>query len=152
MTLRGWRSLLTVTCLGAASALAAAPPVSVKDVKVVEKTSSVGKSKGNKYITVQYTATVNDAVPRLMVVQVKAACKAGDKTVEAESSATGSLDKVEKGGTKPGSVPLFIMEGLPASPKSCDLDFKYGKLATRTGDAIASFCWDGSAVKDGHCK
>jgi hypothetical protein len=152
MTLRAWRSLLTVTCLGAASVLAAAPPVTVKDVKVTDKTSSVGKSKGNRYLSVQYTATVTDAVPKLMVVQVKASCKAGDKTVEAENGATGALDKVEKGTSKPGSVALFMTEGLPASAKSCDLDFKYGKFATRTGDPIASFCWDGSAVKEGHCK
>ena len=91
MSPRAWRSLFTVAGVGLSAALAvAAVPISVKDVKVTEKTSSVGTTKGNKYLTVQFTTTVNEAVPKLMTVKVKSACKAGDKSVEAENSGLGS--------------------------------------------------------------
>jgi hypothetical protein len=155
MNPRLWRSSLTVACVTLSAALAvAAVPIAVKDVKVTEKTSSVGATKGNKYLTVQFTTTVNEEVPKLMTVKVKSTCKAGDKTVEAENGGLGAgIDKVAKGASKDVSVPLYMSTGLPAKPQSCEFSFTYGKLTSKTGDAVADFCWDGGATaKEGHCK
>ena len=137
--------------LGVGTARAAS--VAVSEVKAELKTSTVGASKGKDYLRVTYTATVSDAVEKLNPVQVKASCKAGDQTVADTFSLGPKLDAVEKGGTKPGSAPLFMKDGLPAKPSQCTLSFLLGKATSRTGATpLKDYCWDGGSAKEGACK
>src|SRR5687768_5335721 len=144
--------------LAAAAALVPAvgmaeAPISISAVKVEPKTSTVGSSKGNDYLRVSFTATVNDPVAPRMYVRVRAKAKVGDSVKVDDFSATGRLQDVEAGESKDLSAVLFMQNGLGGSPDQCELTFTLVKLMDKTGRSLGEFCWTGGArAKPGACE
>ena len=142
---------LTLTALAAAAFAGA--PVGIGQVQVEVKENTVGKEKGTKYLRVHFTATVNEPVAKGMTVLVHGDCKSDVRSKEGDISALGAkLDTLAPGGTKDIVVPLFISDGFHSRPNTCDLVFRYGKMGTRAGDKLASYCWSGGVAKEGACQ
>lgn len=126
--------------------------VAISAVKVEKRTSTVGKTKGNDYLSVAFTATINEAVPPRRTVLVKAKVKVGDEVRIDDFRALGRLEDLAPGSKKHGSVPLFMTEGLPGRPESAELTFYLVKTLEKTGPRLAEFCWRDGAVKSGPCE
>ncbi|WP_410971875.1 hypothetical protein, partial [Salmonella sp. SAL4445] len=87
------------------------------------KTSTVGKSKGNAYLRVTFTTTVNDAVPATTYLRVKGKATIGDHTKVDDIMALGKLDGLAAGTSKDMSAPLFMEEGLGGTASKAELTF-----------------------------
>lgn len=143
-----------------AAALVAAVPVvaqakntlTIEGVKVETKTSTVGKSKGNAYLRVTFTTTVNESVPAKTYLRVKGKATVGDHTKVDDIMAMGKLDALAAGASKDMSAPLFMEEGLGGAASRVELTFMHVKIAEKSGPTVATFCWDGSHAKPGACE
>jgi hypothetical protein len=147
-------------CVLAASAafvpvvgMAAEAPISIGAVKVETKTSTVGRTKGNDYLRISFTATVNDRVAPRMYVRVKGKAKVGDAVKVDDFSATGRLEDIQAGESKDLTALLFMQNGLGGSADQCELTFTLAKLMDKTGRTLGEFCWTGGArAKPGACE
>ena len=144
-------AVATLTLLAAAAF--AATPVDVSHVRIEVKEKTLGKDKGTKYVRVFFTAAVKDAVPKGMTIQVHGSCRSDVRSKEGAIDALGAkLETLAPGDTKALEVPLFINDGFHVKPHTCDLVFRYGKMGTRVGAKVGSFCWSGGVTKEGVCE
>jgi hypothetical protein len=134
------------------SAAVAKEAVSIGNVKVESKTSTVGRSKGNEYLRVSFAATPNEAVGPKMTILVRAKAKVDGATKVDDIRALGSkLDELSAGQTKDLTVPLFMTEGLGGRPENVELRFSLVRSLDKTGPTLAEFCWTGAKAVEGAC-
>jgi hypothetical protein len=134
------------------AAAVAKEAVSIGNVKVETRTSTVGHSKGNEYLRVSFAATPNEAIGPKMTILVRAKARLGDVTKVDDIRAMGSkLDELKSGESKDLTVPLFMTEGLGGRPESVELRFSLVKTLDKTGPTQAEFCWAGGKVVEGAC-
>jgi hypothetical protein len=130
----------------------ASDAVSITNVKVETKTSTVGRTKGNEYLRISFAATPNRAVPAKSTILVRGKAHLGDVTKVDDIRALGSkLEELASGETKDLTVPLFMTEGLGGRPETVELRFSLVKSLEKTGPTLADFCWTGTKVVEGAC-
>jgi hypothetical protein len=133
-------------------AAAAKESISITDVKVETKTSTVGNTKGNDYLRVSFVATPNEAIGPKRTILVRGKARVGDLAKVDDIRAMGvKLDELATGESKAVTVPLFMTEGLGGRPEQTELRFSLVKTLEKTGPTLAEFCWTGAKAVEGAC-
>jgi hypothetical protein len=130
----------------------ASDAVSITNVKVETKTSTVGSTKGNEYLRISFLATTNRSIAPKMTILVRGKARVDDLTKVDDIRAMGSkLEELAAGESKALTVPLFMTAGLGGRPESVELRFSLVKTLEKTGPTLAEFCWTGAKVAEGAC-
>lgn len=143
--------------LGAACALAlgiavvaqAANEATISDVQVIPKVSS---TKGTHYLSVKFNFTVEEYITSKKALQINATCKAGARTLRADSFTGISVHGMHKGDSKDGSATLFMSDNARNEIDECKMKFELHTYGKKYLDKpIARFCYRGGKVTEGDC-
>ncbi|MFN7975781.1 MAG: hypothetical protein U0166_26140 [Acidobacteriota bacterium] len=147
------RALSFVCLLLFAASMASAQSISIDTVKVEPKTSSLGSDKGKQYLRIAFRAKVGEAVAPKMTIVVKGRAWVGDQVLVDDIRALGAkLEDIQAGDAKDITVPLFMSNGLGGRADKCELTFTLVKGFEKSGQRLATFCWDGSGSTAGNCQ
>jgi hypothetical protein len=133
-----------------ASVAAAANQATITDVQVLPK---VNRSTGGHYLSVKFVVNVEEYITARKSLQINAVCKAGDRTLRADSFTGVSVRGLRKGDAKDGSAVLFMSERVRDEIEDCRLRFELHELGRKYGDRpLSVFCYRGGKVSAGTCE
>lgn len=98
------------------------------------------------YIEVAFDVTLRTQLPSDMMLGVRAACYIGEKRIVSTAPALDAvLNDLNVGDTGQARATPFILEGLPAAPRGCDLVIYLQRGLVGETKPVARRCW-------GQCK
>jgi hypothetical protein len=134
---------------GMAAAAPAANEAVISDVKVIPKINS---SSGSHYLSVKFAFTVEEYITSSKSLQINATCKAGERTLHADSFTGISVRRMAKGDSKDGSAVLFMSDRVRDEIEQCKMRFELHTMGRKYSDKpVGTFCWRGGAVSEGDC-
>jgi hypothetical protein len=138
-----------VLALAFSGVAAAANQATITGVEVLPK---VNRSTGTNYLSVKFVVNVEEYITSKKTLQLNATCKAGDRTLKADSFTGVTVKGLNKGDVKDGSAVLFMRDRVTDEIDDCRLRFELHELGRKYGDRpLNVFCYRGGKVTPGTC-
>src|SRR5262245_25226981 len=139
-----------VVVAGVAAAAMAANQATITNVQVTPK---VMTGKGTHYLSVKFVVNVDEHITSNKTLQINSTCKAGSRTLNADTFANITVKGLTKGTSKDGSAVQFMNDKVTDPIDNYSMTFELHELGKKyTDKPLNEFCYKGGKVTDGPCQ